>query len=58
VKRPDGVVLLQNQSDHQRLEMKHARPRYVGRAAAASPATGVLSKHQAQQKALIDEALG
>ncbi|WP_019960231.1 2-oxoglutarate dehydrogenase E1 component [Woodsholea maritima] len=33
------------------------RPRYVGRAASASTATGVLSKHIEQQKALIDEAL-
>jgi 2-oxoglutarate dehydrogenase E1 component len=37
---------------------KVSRPRYVGRAASASTATGVLSKHQAQQKALIDDALG
>ena len=37
---------------------KHGRPRYAGRAASASTATGNLSKHQAQQKALIDDALG
>ena len=36
---------------------KSARARYVGRAASASTATGLLSKHQAQQAALIDEAL-
>lgn len=36
---------------------KAARPRYVGRASAASTATGLLSKHNAQQKTLVDEAL-
>src|SRR5579871_5236591 len=35
----------------------HARPRYVGRPAAAATATGLLSKHLAQLKALLDEAL-
>ncbi|MCC6006371.1 MAG: 2-oxoglutarate dehydrogenase E1 component, partial [Rhodobacteraceae bacterium] len=34
-----------------------ARPRYVGRPAAASPATGLLSAHKKQQAALVDEAL-
>ena len=34
------------------------RPRYVGRTAAASPATGFLVVHQREQRALIDEALG
>ena len=34
------------------------RPRYVGRAAAASPATGFLVLHQREQRALIDDALG
>ncbi len=33
------------------------RPRYVGRPASASPATGLASKHKAQQEALIDDAL-
>lgn len=39
--------------------MKHKkpRPRYVGRDAAASPATGLMKRHIAQQKALVDEAL-
>jgi len=36
---------------------KSKRPRYVGRAASASTATGLLSRHQAQQQALVDEAL-
>ncbi len=35
----------------------HRRPRYAGRAAAASPATGLLSKHLAEQAALVNEAL-
>ena len=36
---------------------KVGRPAYAGRAAAASPATGLMSKHIMQQQALIDEAL-
>jgi 2-oxoglutarate dehydrogenase E1 component len=40
-----------------RLKAAHGRPRYVGRAAAASPATGLLSQHKAQQAALVNEAL-
>ncbi len=35
----------------------HRRPRYVGRLAAASTATGQASKHAAEQKALVTEAL-
>ena len=33
------------------------RPRYVGRAAAASPATGLAKTHLAEQAALVNEAL-
>ncbi len=33
------------------------RARYVGRAAAASPATGLASQHKAQQEALVNDAL-
>ncbi|MCG6205699.1 2-oxoglutarate dehydrogenase E1 component [Rhodopseudomonas sp. HC1] len=33
------------------------RPRYVGRAASAATATGLMSKHVAQLKAFLDEAL-
>ena len=33
------------------------RPRYVGRAAAASVATGLASQHKAQQEALVNDAL-
>ncbi len=33
------------------------RPRYAGRAAAAATATGLMSKHQAQLKALLEDAL-
>lgn len=36
---------------------KAGRPKYVGRPASASPATGLLSRHQAEQARLIDEAL-
>ncbi|GHF38113.1 2-oxoglutarate dehydrogenase E1 component [Seohaeicola zhoushanensis] len=41
----------------QRIGAKHQRPRYVGRGASASPATGLASQHKAQQEALVDEAL-
>ena len=34
------------------------RPLYAGRAAAASPATGLARRHAAEQAALIAEALG
>ena len=40
-----------------RIKARHQRPRYVGRAASASPATGLASQHKAQQEALVDEAL-
>jgi len=33
------------------------RARYAGRPASASPATGLMSQHKAQQEALIDDAL-
>jgi len=36
----------------------HKRPRYAGRAASAATATGLMSKHLAQLKALLEEALG
>jgi 2-oxoglutarate dehydrogenase E1 component len=41
-------------------EIKHkgaSRPVYVGRAPAASPATGHMKRHLAEQKAIVDEAL-
>ncbi|MBB3764321.1 2-oxoglutarate dehydrogenase E1 component [Sphingomicrobium lutaoense] len=37
---------------------KGMRPRYAGRAASASPATGLATRHAKQQAALIAEALG
>jgi len=40
-----------------RIGAKHSRPRYVGRATSASPATGLASQHKAQQAALVNEAL-
>jgi len=39
------------------IEARHSRPRYVGRSPAASPATGLASRHKAQQDALVDDAL-
>ena len=36
----------------------HRRPRYVGRAASASTATGLMTNHLKQLKAFLDEALG
>ncbi len=40
-----------------RVDAKHKRPMYVGRPAAASPATGLARQHKAQQEALVDQAL-
>jgi 2-oxoglutarate dehydrogenase E1 component len=34
------------------------RPTYAGRDAAASPATGLASRHKEQQEALVADALG
>jgi len=40
-----------------RIGAKHARARYAGRSATASPATGLASQHKAQQNALVNDAL-
>ncbi len=40
-----------------RLDVKSKRPRYVGRHASASVATGLASAHKEQQAALVNEAL-
>ncbi|MEL6424749.1 MAG: 2-oxoglutarate dehydrogenase E1 component [Pseudomonadota bacterium] len=40
-----------------RLDAKHKRPAYAGRAAAASPATGLASQHKREQEALVNDAL-
>ncbi|SDW91249.1 2-oxoglutarate dehydrogenase E1 component [Roseicitreum antarcticum] len=40
-----------------RINAKTPRPRYVGRSASASPATGLASQHKAQQAALVNDAL-
>ncbi|MEX5728235.1 2-oxoglutarate dehydrogenase E1 component [Rhodovulum iodosum] len=40
-----------------RINAKHGRPRYVGRHATASPATGLASQHKAEQAALVNDAL-
>jgi 2-oxoglutarate dehydrogenase E1 component len=37
---------------------KHRRPRYAGRPASAATATGLMSKHAAQLKVLLEDALG
>lgn len=49
---------------HERLEetlvqakLKNSRPGYVGRPGSASPATGMLSRHNEEQAKLVDEAL-
>jgi len=41
-----------------RIKAKNTRPIYAGRAASASPATGLASSHKAQQAALVNAALG
>ena len=40
-----------------RIGATHSRARFVGRAASASPATGLASRHKAEQEALVNEAL-
>ena len=40
-----------------RIKAKIKRPAYAGRAAAASPATGLASRHKAEQAALVNDAL-
>ena len=42
----------------EQIQATHQRPRYVGRAASASTATGLMSNHLKQLKAFLDEALG
>ena len=42
----------------QQIDAKHKRPRYAGRAAMASTATGLMSAHLAQLQAFLEEALG
>jgi 2-oxoglutarate dehydrogenase E1 component len=41
-----------------RAKCKVSRPRYAGRKASASPATGLAKRHQAEQAALVADALG
>jgi 2-oxoglutarate dehydrogenase E1 component len=40
------------------IQAKHKRPRYAGRPASAATSTGLMSKHLAQLKQFLDEALG
>jgi 2-oxoglutarate dehydrogenase E1 component len=40
-----------------RIGARHSRAAYVGRAASASPATGLASRHKAEQAALVEDAL-
>ncbi len=40
------------------IDAKYQRVRYTGRPAAASPATGLMSKHKAQLEAFLEDALG
>ena len=42
--------------DH--IKAKNKRARYAGRPAAASPATGLMSKHLAELEAFLEDALG
>ena len=41
----------------QQIEAKNSRPRYAGRPPSAATATGLLSKHNAEQNALVTTAL-
>ena len=40
------------------IDAKHTRVRYAGRPAAASTATGLMSRHLAQLEAFLEDALG
>jgi 2-oxoglutarate dehydrogenase E1 component len=40
-----------------RIKANKSRPAYAGRSAAASPATGLASRHKAEQAALVNDAL-
>ncbi|OCX65869.1 2-oxoglutarate dehydrogenase E1 component [Thioclava sp. SK-1] len=40
-----------------KIDAKHARARYAGRNASASPATGLAKSHKAEQDALVNDAL-
>ena len=40
------------------IKAKTPRPRYVGRAASASTATGLMSRHIKELNTFLDEALG
>ncbi len=40
------------------IEAKYSRARYTGRSAAASPATGLMSKHLYELEAFLEDALG
>ena len=40
-----------------RIDSKYKRPKYTGRAASASPATGLATQHKAEQQALVNDAL-
>ena len=42
----------------EQIDAKHKRPRYAGRNAMASTATGLMSSHLAQLQAFLEEALG
>ena len=39
------------------IDARHKRPSYAGRVASASPATGALRRHVAEQQKFIDAAL-
>ena len=40
-----------------RIQARHSRPAYVGRATSASPATGLARQHKDQQAAIVNDAL-
>ena len=70
-KQAEMVWCQEEPKNHGRLDLRRAQPRmgarphrgeacrarYVGRPAAASPATGLAREHKAQQAALVDDAL-
>ena len=40
------------------IKIKGEKVKYIGRNAAASPATGILNKHLAEQKEILEKVVG
>ena len=52
------ILDLKFPKDYHAEDLKGAKVKYVGRNAAASPATGNLNKHLAEQKEILEKVVG